>query len=158
MSRRRTVQTRLVDFDEDSDEDPIPKRLSMEPELPIGQIWRKITDEGEEWAVCNFDGTVFFARLVEGKIHAYGTEATCKWCESTLVIRNDKVFCGGHCGRYQGEFSRDLSAYLHWDGAKSYTLRKQVAKIEGIELESRDLEPFSFAPTTSILEEFEDNE
>jgi len=85
-------------------------------------------------------------------------EAVCKWCEDPLEIREEtKVFCGGKCGRYQGEFSHDLNDYLRWEGVKSYTLRKIVAEVEALELEARDLEPISYAPNWSILYEYEDD-
>jgi hypothetical protein len=67
------------------------------------------------------------------------------------------VFCAGTCEKYQGEFSRDLSAYLWWEGAKSYTLRKRVAEVEELELQQRDLEPITYAPHWSVLEEYEED-
>jgi hypothetical protein len=157
---RRTVQTKLIDFDDTPKErkkktPQKPKKTERKIKTPESQLWSKTTRKGEEWAVCNFDGTVLFVRMVEGRIHAHGIEAVCKWCESVLEIREDKVFCGGQCGKYQGEFLRDLNAYLHWEGAKSWTLRRQVAEAEGLQLEERDLEPMTYAPDWSILEEFE---
>ncbi|UCE09303.1 MAG: hypothetical protein JSW61_10025 [Candidatus Thorarchaeota archaeon] len=155
------MQTRLVDFDDMSQKKKKktpqkPQKIKKKkPKTPRSQLWKKTIPKEEDWAVCNFDGTVLFVRLVAGRIHVHGTEAVCKWCESVLEIREDKVFCGGHCGKYQGEFSRDLDAYLHWEGAKSWTLRRQVAEAEGLQLEERDLEPMTYAPNWSILEEFE---
>ncbi len=154
---RRTVQTRLTDFDESKDK--TRKQTSSEKlRLPTGELWEKTISKRKDWGVCNFDGTVLFARIVGRRIHAHGIEAVCKWCEGVLVIREDKVFCEGPCERYQGEFSRDLSAYLWWEGAKSYTLRKRVAEIEELELQQRDLEPITYAPHWSVLEEYEEEQ
>jgi len=140
---RQTVQTRLTDFDESSG-----KKKSKTKKI----------QQRNDWGVCNFDGTILFVRLIKGRIHAHDREAVCKWCGGMLEIRKDKVFCGGTCGRYQGEFSKDLSAYLWWEGAKSYTLRKRLAEIETLELQQRDLESMTYAPPWSVLEEYEEEE
>lgn len=153
---RRTVQTRLTDFDE-STKDKTKKQDSSEKlRLPTGELWEKTISKRKEWGVCNFDGTVLFVRLIDGRIHAHGREAVCKWCGSILEIRKEKVFCGGTCEKYQGEFSSDLSAYLWWEGAKSHTLRKRVAEIEDLELQQRDLEPMTYAPHWSVFEDYEE--
>jgi hypothetical protein len=99
---------------------------------------------------------LLLVRLIKGRIHAYGIEAVCKYCGDVLEIREDKIFCGGRCGTYQGEFSRDLDDFLRWEGVKSYTIRKKVAEVEGLNLEPRDLEPIPYAPNWSVLEEYEE--
>ena len=154
---RRTVQTRLADFDESTKDKKKKQDSSDNLRLPTGELWEKTVSKRKDWGVCNFDGTVLLVRVVEGRIHAHGREAVCKWCEGILVIREDKVFCEGPCEKYQGEFSRDLSAYLWWEGAKSYTLRKRVAEIEELELQQRDLEPITYAPHWSVFEEYEED-
>ncbi|MFW9793351.1 MAG: hypothetical protein ACFFEE_03525 [Candidatus Thorarchaeota archaeon] len=127
------------------------------PKKTERRLWKKTTQEGEEWGVCNFDETVFLVRLIDGRLHAYGREAVCKWCDGVLEIREEvKVFCSGRCGRYQGEFSSDLDDFLRWEGVKSYTLRKIVAEVEALELEARDLQPIQYAPKWSVLFEYED--
>ncbi|MFW9800377.1 MAG: hypothetical protein ACFFD9_08070 [Candidatus Thorarchaeota archaeon] len=156
---RHTIQTRLADFDESSKKGRRSAHTkTKKTRLPTGQLWKKTIHKKKDWGVCNFDGTVLFVRLVNGQIHAHGREAVCKWCGGTLEIREDKVFCGGTCGRYQGEFSRDLSAYLWWEGAKSYTLRKRIAEIENLDLQQRDLDSITYAPHWSVLEEYEEDE
>jgi hypothetical protein len=155
---RRTVQTRLTDFDESAKDKKKKQDSSEKLRLPTGELWEKTISKRKDWGVCNFDGTVLFVRIIEGCIHTHGREAVCKWCEGALVIREDKVFCEGPCEKYQGEFSRDLSAYLRWEGAKSYTLRKRVAEIEELELQQRDLEPITYAPHWSVLEEYEEEQ
>lgn len=120
------------------------------------KLWSKTVKEDEEWGVCNLNDTVVLVRLVNHQIHAYGEKAVCKWCEGILEIRDDKIFCTGNCKRYQGGFSRDLNAFLWWEGVKSYTLRKTVAEIEHLELESRDLKPIDYTPDWSALYEYED--
>ena len=164
MKRKRTVQTRLTDFEEKdkqsvkfSPSSQVKKLLKTTPR-PRRELWEKKIKRREKWAVCNFDGTVLFVQLIDGKIHAHGMEATCKWCEGPLEIREEKVFCAGVCKRYQGTFSRNLNDYLHWDGAKSYTLRKSIAEKEGLELEERDLTKIGYAPNWSVLEEYEDDD
>ncbi len=162
---RRTEQTKLSDFTEVKEEtspteksNPEPSSvLTLEalPPKPKGQMWYKTTSADEDWGVCNFDGTVLLVRIVDDRIHAHGEEAVCKWCSGILVIDDDKVFCNGVCKRYQGEFSKNLNVFLHWEGAKSYTLRKMVADVEGLDLESRDLKPISYAPNWSILYEYD---
>lgn len=165
---RRTEQTKLSEFTKSKEEtlasSPSPERpttsLSMtEPLLPRpkGEMWYKTTSTDEDWGVCNFDGTILLVRIIDERIYAHGEEAVCKWCSGILVIDDDKVFCNGACKRYQGEFSRNLNAFLHWEGVKSYTLRKMVAEVEGLELESRDLKPISYAPNWSILYEYADD-
>ncbi|TFF91301.1 hypothetical protein EU545_04645 [Candidatus Thorarchaeota archaeon] len=154
-------QTRLSDFDEieSSEEEkrssPRPRDSPHRREEPL---WQKMINEDEKWGVCRFDDTVFFTKIVDGRLHAYGLELTCKWCGDTLGIREDKVFCTGTCRRYQGEFSRNLNAYLWWEGAKSYTLRHEVAEAENLELEPRDLEDMSYAPKWSVLSEYDEDE
>jgi len=159
----RSFQSRLSDFDEVEEEPRKPSlndspKPSVRKPKPERKLWRKTTSEDEEWGVISFDDTVLFVQLIDGRMHAHGMEAVCKWCESVLEIREEaKVFCGGTCGRYQGEFSRDLNDYLRWEGVKSYTLRKIVSEVEALELEARDLEPISYAPHWSILYEYEDD-
>ena len=162
---KRTHQTRLFEFSEDESEPAEPmstenidsRRPSVKRPKPERKLWQKTTNKDEEWGVCNLDETVLLVQLVDGRIHAHGREAVCKWCDGVLEIREEtKVFCGGRCGRYQGEFSSDLNAYLWWEGVKSYTLRKIVAEVEALELESRDLEPIQYAPKWSVLFEYEE--
>ncbi|TFG29495.1 hypothetical protein EU528_09600 [Candidatus Thorarchaeota archaeon] len=164
---RRTEQTKLSEFTESKKETP-PSSPSPEkptttlfvteplPPRPKGQMWYKKTNAGEQWGVCNFDGTVLLVQIINGRLQAHGEEAVCKWCGGVLEIREDKVFCNSACKRYQGEFSSNLDSYLWWEGAKSYTLRKLVAETEGLELESRDLDSISYAPNWSILYEYAD--
>ncbi len=149
---RHTVQMRLSDFDDEMN--PIERCDSTA--IPTGKIWKKTITEGE-WVVCKFDDTVFFAQIINGRIHVYGHEAVCKWCGDPLAIRDKSVFCSGHCGRYQGKVSRDLNKYLHWDGATSFTLRHEIARIEGLVLEPRDLEPLVSTPPIPFYEEFEED-
>lgn len=162
---KRTHQTRLLEFNEAEDEptesssndESDSHRPAVKRQKPERKLWQKTTNKDEEWGVCNFDETVLLVQLINGRIHAHGMEAVCKWCDGVLEIREEtKVFCGGRCGRYQGEFSRDLDNYLRWEGVKSYTLRKIVAEVEALELESRDLEPLHYAPKWSVLFEYED--
>ncbi|MBN2230988.1 MAG: hypothetical protein JW779_15490 [Candidatus Thorarchaeota archaeon] len=167
---RRTEQTKLSEFSELKDEtalssneysetNPVASSLpvaSRSSARPKNQLWFKVVNLNQEWGVCNFDGTVLLIRLVNGRIYAHGEEAVCKWCGDVLEIRDDKIFCSGRCRRYQGEFSKDLNDYLRWEGAKSYTLRKIVAGIEGLELEASDLEPIDYAPDWSVLYEYAD--
>ena len=155
----RIFQSRLSDFSEVKEETPKPKssKPRVKKQKTERKLWKKTTSKDEEWGVVNLDDTVLFVQLIDGRMHAHGMEAVCKWCESPLEIREEtKVFCGGKCGRYQGEFSRDLNDYLRWEGVKSYTLRKIVAEVEALELEARDLEPITYAPNWSILYEYED--
>jgi hypothetical protein len=153
---KHTVQTRLTEFDESAEkETPRPAPIRR-PSRQRGQLWDKVTNDDEDWGVVHFEDTVFFVNLVDGRLHAHGMEIFCKWCGGVLEIREDKVFCVGQCKRYQGKFSWDLNAYLHWEGAKSYTLRKQVAKAEKLVLEPRDLEPIAYAPNWSVFEEYEE--
>ncbi|TFH05573.1 MAG: hypothetical protein E4H14_12485 [Candidatus Thorarchaeota archaeon] len=162
---KRTEQTKLSDFTESKEESPpstpSPERptttLSMTeplPPRPKGQMWYKTTNADEQWGVCNFDGTVLLVQIINDRLHVHGEEAVCKWCGDTLEIRDDKVFCTGACRRYQGEFSTDPNSFLHWEGVKSYTLRKMVAEVEDLELEPRDLEPISYAPNWSVLYDY----
>ncbi len=164
---RRIEQTKLSDFKE-SEEETSPSSLSTEKTVPLsmtepppprpkGKMWYKTTDSEEKWGVCNFDGTILLVQIISDRLYAHGEEAVCKWCGGVLEVREDKVFCNGACKRYQGEFSSNLNAFLWWEGAKSYTLRKLVAEVEGLELESRDLEPNSYAPNWSILYEYADD-
>ena len=167
---RRTEQTRLSEFEEASHESPevhessrdaisaspVSKEIEQSTPKVKRPIWTKTIQTEENWGVCNLDGTVLLVQLVNNRIYAHGEEAVCKWCESTLVIRDNKIFCSGHCRRYQGDFSRDPNDFLRWEGAKSFTLRRIVAEIENLELEPRDLEPISYAPNWSILYEYED--
>jgi hypothetical protein len=157
----RSFQSRLSDFEEVEEKSSKPSpRASSKPSMkkpkPERKLWRKTTSNNEEWGVISLDDTVLFVQLIDGRMHAHGMEAVCKWCEGVLEIREmTKVFCGGICERYQGEFSRDLDDYLRWEGVKSYTLRKIVSEVEALELEARDLEPISYAPHWSILYEYE---
>ncbi len=162
---KRSFQTRLSDFGEVKEKkaksSPRVMTTSSEPlmkrQKPVRNLWQKTTSNDEEWGVIDFDDTVLFVQLINGRLHVHGMEAVCKWCEGVLEIREEiKVFCGGRCGRYQGEFSRNLSDFLKWEGVKSYTLRKIVAEVEELELEARDLEPIHYAPNWSILYEYED--
>ena len=161
---KRTEQTRLSEFEE-SDHEPSREIITVstttsvpesEPPRQKGQMWYKTLDTRGDWGVCSLDGTVLFVQLINGRIHAHGEEAVCKWCGGVLEIREDKIFCSGQCRRYQGVFSRDLNDFLRWEGAKSFTLRKVVAEVEKLELEPRDLEPISYAPKWSILYEYAD--
>lgn len=162
---KRTAQTTLSDFDETEDSGkPVDEEKSLRnSDPPKGShrtkepLWQKMTDPDEEWGVCRFDDTVFFTKIIDEHLHAYGVELTCKWCGAVLEIREDKVFCGGTCGRYQGEFSRDLNAYLWWEGVKSYTVRHEVAEAEDLKLEPRDLEELSYAPNWSVLYEYDES-
>ncbi len=162
-SMRRSSQTKLSDFG-DVEEEVHQSSHTVVTEFgkpkerkPERKIWQKMTKKSEEWGVCNFDETVLLVQLIDGRLHIHGREAVCKWCDGVLEIREEvKVFCGGRCGRYQGEFSSDLNDFLRWEGVKSYTLRKTVAEAEVIELESRDLEPIQYAPKWSVLYEYED--
>jgi hypothetical protein len=120
-------------------------------------MWQKTINTNQDWGVCNLGDTVILVRLINHRIHAYGEEAVCKWCGGVLEVRDNKIFCTGVCRRYQGEFSRDLNAFLWWEGVKSYTLRKIVADIEHLELEPRDLEPIDYVPDWSVLYEYEDD-
>lgn len=162
-SMRRTVQTRLSDFDdteEASRSDTKPRAPEVSKAKPLRQrdpLWSKLDRASDKWGVCNFDDTVLFVQLVRGCLHAYGQELSCKWCSGPLRIEEDKVFCAGACKRYQGEFSRDLNAYLRWEGVKSYTLRREVAEAEGLDLEPRDLEEISYAPNWSVLYEYDES-
>ncbi len=158
----RPVQTRLSDFEEheSSGKKVNPSNpMKFAPETrPPTKLWRKITNDGEVWGVIDIDDTVLFVQIVDEKIYAHGQEALCKYCGGTLEIRDSQVFCIGQCKSYQGNFSYDLSTYLKWDGAKSYTLRKVIAREEGITLEERDHEPIHYAPYWSVLDDFEDYE
>jgi hypothetical protein len=165
---RRTEQTKLSDFSEPKKES-VPTTSSTTETRPARssnldqafrrlkrELWQKTINAGEEWGVCELNDTVILVRLIDHRIYAYGEEAVCKWCGGVLEVRDDKIFCTGVCKRYQGEFSRNLNSFLEWDGVKSYTLRKAVAKTENLELESRDLEPIDYAPDWSVLYEYED--
>lgn len=161
MRQRNTIQARLTDFDSDSKQSETrssrQKRSGRrEKKGNKGHIWRPTIKDGEKWGVVEFDGTVLFVQVIKGRLHAHGREAICRYCGGTLVIRGDQVFCGGKCGKFQGNFSFDLNAYLRWDGAKSFTLRNAIAEAEGLELEERDLEPIAYAPNWSVLYEYED--
>jgi hypothetical protein len=162
---RRTEQTKLSDFLESKDDSPPvsppPEKMTIisttePPPRPKGRMWYKTINPDEKWGVCNFDGTILLVQFDNSKMYVHGEEAVCKWCGDVLEIRDERVFCAGKCKRYQGEFSDNLNSFLHWEGVKSYTLRKLVAEIEGLELESRDLEPISYAPNWSILYEYAD--
>ncbi len=156
----RSSQTKLSDFTEVEEETPEPIETDpLKPKMkPERKLWKKTTDRNEDWGVCNFDETVSFVQLIDGRLHIHGMEAVCKWCDGVLEVREEvKVFCSGKCGRYQGEFSSDLNDYLRWEGVKSYTLRKIVAEVEALELEARDLQPIQYAPKWSVLFEYEDD-
>ena len=162
---RRTEQTKLSDFlgSEDSapptsphpEEGTIISTIEPPPRLK-GKMWYKTINPEEQWGVCNFDGTVLLVRVDDGRMFVHEEEAVCKWCGGILEIRDERVFCIGACKRYQGEFSDDLNSFLHWEGVKSYTLRKIVADEENLELEPRDLEPISYAPNWSVLYDYAD--
>lgn len=158
-----SFQSRLSDFTETEEKPPKPNSSvssipSAKRPKPERKLWKKTTSKDEEWGVVNLDDTVLLVQIINGRMHAHGIEAVCKWCESVLEVREEnKLFCGGKCGRYQGEFSRDLNDYLRWEGVKSYTLRKIVAEVEALELEARDHEPISYAPHWSILYEYEED-
>lgn len=158
------MQTRLADFDGSKSKSSRKRKPKKETSLPKrssrlrNDLWEKKITRKNEWAVCNFDSTVLFVQLIDGKIHAHGMEATCKWCEGTLEIKEEKVFCTGICKRYQGTFSNDLDNYLRWDGVKSYTLRKSIAEKEGLELEKRDLTRIAYTSSWSALEEYDEED
>ena len=163
----RTEQTKLSDFIEkeeershtaESDSEPTSVlTLITPPPRPKGQMWYKTIGHGEKWGVCNFDGTILLVQFENDKMYAHGEEMVCKWCGGVLEIRDERVFCGSACKRYQGEFSDDPNSFLHWDGVKSYTLRRMVAEIDDLELEPRDLEPIPYVPDWSILYEYADD-
>jgi hypothetical protein len=162
---RRTVQTKLSDFDDTCEPNksegpqdvPEASKSGLPSDRPRTSLWSNVITPDEEWGVCNFDDTVLFTQIIDRRLHAHGMEIKCKWCEGNLEVREDKVFCSGTCRRYQGEFSQDLEAYLWWEGAKSYTLRREIADAEGLELEQRDLEEISYAPNWSVLSEYDEN-
>jgi len=159
--RDDTEQTRLEDFDQSDGHKPQDQQFLPPAERRTREkvhLWHRTRHEGEEWGVCNFDGTVFFAQLINGEIHAHGMKAVCRWCGDDIVIRDDKVFCGGRCGRYQGQFSLSPDTYLLWEGAKSYTLRKEISQVEGLQLEPRDLEPIQYAPNWSVFDEYDEDQ
>ena len=120
---RRIEQTKLSDFTEPKEETPSSSLLTEktaslsviepQPPRPKGKMWYKTINEDEEWGVCNFDGTVLLAQIINNRLHIHGEEAVCKWCGGVLDVRDDKVFCVGACKRYQGEFSDDLDSFLH---------------------------------------------
>lgn len=170
MRRKDTVQTSLSDF-EVSNPNEQPAKLSttvvkkVNPSNPVSErktkrptatLWRKITHDGEAWGVCEFDDTVLFSQIIDGRIFIHGIEAFCKYCRGVLDIQESKVFCSGDCKAYQGRFSYDMNTYLHWEGAKSVTLRKAIAEIEGLELEDKDLESIAYAPDWSSFDEYEE--
>ncbi|MBN2230775.1 MAG: hypothetical protein JW779_14395 [Candidatus Thorarchaeota archaeon] len=164
MRKNHPVQTRLADFNES----PLEKPASEGPcpsSTPVkrhpAKLWRKTIRTGEVWGVFDVDDTVLFVQIIDGRIHAHGREAICKYCGSPLDIRGTQVFCSGTCGSFQGNFSYDVNHYLHWNGAKSLTVRKEIASEEGLKLEERDLESINYAPQWSSLydyEEFDDEE
>ena len=87
--------------------------LITPPPRPKGQMWYKTTNPNEKWGVCNFDGTILLVQFLDGKMYVHGEEAVCKWCGGVLDIRDERVFCGGACKRYQGEFSNDPNSFLY---------------------------------------------
>lgn len=123
-----------------------------------GQIWKKTITERPKWGVCDLDGTVIFVQLVDGRVFTHGFEAVCRWCGGPLELREDKVFCAGVCGHYQGSFSPDLDDFLRWNGVLSFTLRREVARVEGLHLEARDLEPISYVPQWSVFDDLLEEE
>ncbi len=151
---RYTEQMRLSDFDESLNPKPDTRPRTR---VPTGRLWERVVTDGE-WGVCKFDDTVLFVQIINGRPYAYGHEAICKWCGDPLEIRGEQVFCSGHCGRYQGKFSRDLNAFLHWNGAESRTVRHELAQIEGLVLEPRDLEPIVYHTPTPFYVEYEEDE
>ncbi|MBS3795761.1 MAG: hypothetical protein KGY80_12725 [Candidatus Thorarchaeota archaeon] len=141
--RGHILQTQLSDFDENGElkEDASIFSEEVGRWLPRGSIWLKKLDPDKEWGVCRFHDTVLFVELRDGTIYSHGFEARCRWCGGELEIQGEKVFCIGMCTRYQGEFSADLDDYFRWEGAKSYTLRRKIAEVEGLNLQPRDLKP-----------------
>ncbi|MFW9907656.1 MAG: hypothetical protein ACFFEF_03700 [Candidatus Thorarchaeota archaeon] len=157
---KKTVQTRLTDFENAS---PSDKKVnhSKPPKIksdrrPPAKLWRKVIHGGEVWGVFEGDDTVLFVQIIDGRIYAHGRDAICKYCGGVLEIRGEQIFCGGPCGVFQGNFSFDLNAYLRWDGAKSFTVRKAIANTEGLQLEERDHEPIYYSPQWSVLYDFEE--
>ncbi|MFW9933299.1 MAG: hypothetical protein ACFFDR_11635 [Candidatus Thorarchaeota archaeon] len=159
MRKSHPVQTRLVDFEErpskESSSDD-SNHSSERVKRPPARLWGKTISGGEIWGVFEVDDTVLFVQIINDRINAHGREAVCKYCGGALEIRDTQVFCEGDCGVYQGNFSYDLNAYLQWDGAKSLTLRKEIAETEGLTLEDRDLESISYAPLWSQLYDYEE--
>ncbi len=152
---RRSVQSRLTDFGNDDDG---PTAHSICPSMGTASdnsgIWTPLTDD-QSRIVCEFDGTVFLGRLVNGVIYAHGHPAVCRWCGGNLQVRGEMVFCGGPCGAFQGRISRDLNKYLEWNGALSYTLRREIADTEGLELDEEERSPPTFyGHLYSPLDEF----
>jgi len=168
VKHNQSIQTKLSDFDDEDIDSSGLKQASIEtpsnpqvdriPVRPDAHLWRKTIQAGESWGVCEFDDTVLFSQIVDERLHIHGMEAFCKYCGGILEIRETKVFCSGECGIYQGRFSYDLDAYLHWKGAKSLTLRKEIAKEEGLNLEERDLESRIYGPEWSALDQYEEDE
>ncbi|MCF2138188.1 MAG: hypothetical protein K9W43_13235 [Candidatus Thorarchaeota archaeon] len=151
MRRSHSYQTRLLDFEEERP--PIPKAASWRRE-PTGRLWTKTIRSDEEWIVCDFDGTVFLAQVEDDTILAYGQRAVCRWCGGPIKIRGNKVFCEGACKTYQGRISRDLNDYLRWGGARSFTLQREIAAIEHLELLKDEQEYPTYAADWSELDEF----
>ena len=92
----RKVQSRLSDFGEVDEETPKPSPF-VSPKSPVKRpkpeerkLWKKTTNKDEEWGVCNLDETVLLVQLVNGRIHAHGREAVCKWCDGVLEIRETR--------------------------------------------------------------------
>ena len=172
MRRKDTVQTSLSDFEGSeqsvrTEEPPVVAVKKVNPSNPTikkktkrpnAALWRKMLQKGETWGVCEFDDTVLFAKIVDSRIIIHGIEAFCKYCGGVLEIQENKVFCSGDCKVYQGRFSYDMNTYLHWEGAKSITLRKVIAEIEGLELEDKDLESIAYAPDWSSFDEYEEED
>ncbi len=151
MRKTQSYQTRLVDFEEGKPS--IPDDI-IDHGDPTGRLWTKTIHDGEEWIVCEFDGTVFFAQIIDGAIYAHGQRASCRWCGGPIGIHGSKVFCEGACKTYQGRVSRDLNDYLRWGGARSYTLQREIAKIEHLEMDESNLPPPLYESNWSELEEF----
>ena len=70
----RSFQSRLSDFGEVEEEPPKPSVSPKPPvkrQKPERKLWKKTTSKDEEWGVCNFDDTVFFVQLINGRMHAH---------------------------------------------------------------------------------------
>ncbi|MHA1928596.1 MAG: hypothetical protein ACTSV2_08475 [Candidatus Thorarchaeota archaeon] len=167
----KSYQTKLTDFDDSKSQkglmektpisygkkvNPSNPTIERKRKRPNAALWRKITSDGEAWGVCDFDDTVLFSQIINSRIFIHGIEAFCKYCGGVLEIQENKVFCSGDCKVYQGRFSYDMNTYLHWEGAKSITLRKVIAGFERLELEERDLESIAYAPEWSSFDEYEE--
>ncbi|MGQ4871354.1 MAG: hypothetical protein ACP6IT_05915 [Candidatus Thorarchaeota archaeon] len=143
-------QTRLTDFEEESR--PRSANSRTVTRRPVEAIWVSGVSADGNWVVCDFDGTVFFAQFVNGTIYAHGHKAACRWCGADLEVREDRVFCAGKCGKYQGRISENLSDFLRWNGATSCTLRKAIAGAMGFRPVEEDSWPPVDTPSWSLLQ------